>query len=149
MDETATWLLVIDKNDFHVFVVTQTETLGYTRIDWNLDSTLTFTKYNFNPLDKSYIIGHGKYNENRISYETSEYLRNYNLFHFNCRTVSFLVLVLAGFNADLLYKLFSDANILCGLDEGQCLSMKEVRSFMLYERDKQLSRNGFCYFCIC
>ena len=130
------WLLVMDKNRFHVYVVAVIEsTQKMVRIDWHDSSHLTFRPYAYNDQEEAYEVG-----ESRLPY-CKECIRGqlnaggYDLFNFNCRSVSYIILVMMGFKARYVFEYFKAANVLCGLDERQCLTETEIRRFIAYEKD--------------
>lgn len=133
--ENTTWLLVMDKHRFHVYVVSLLNDNLHIRIDWNRDSTLTFEKFVFNKEEDNYIIGKGDFSKSLIERIIKDQLKEYELFNFNCRTVAFLVLKIAGFKERYLYNLFKKSEILCGIDKGACLSVKELHHFSDYEEE--------------
>ena len=131
------WLLVMDKNRFHVYVAVVINKDLQIRIDWNGDSTLTFKKYTFNPDEESYPIGDNGFCKLCIEKIMVNKLHEYHLFTFNCRTVSFLILTLVGFDGTYIYNLYEHANVLCGLEESECLSIKEMQHFFDNEGSKE------------
>lgn len=133
------WLLVMDEYRFHVFVVAAIRQDLYIRIDWNDNSTLTFIKYVPISTETRTLVGFKNFCKLCIDEEMEGYLKQYDLFRFNCRTVSFLVLLVVGFEKDYIYSLFKTAGVLCGLNEKQCLSDTEINRFIEWLKGK----NGY------
>ena len=66
------------------------------------------------------------------------YLREYHLFDFNCRTVSYLILVeVLGFDANWVYEQFQKNSTLCGLgDRTACMSIDEIYHYIAWRRTR-------------
>jgi hypothetical protein len=132
------WLLVFDESNFHVYVVARLTKNLSIRIDWNTNTTLTFERYQKKKTETESVIGTSEMNFCKLCLQDDivNRLREYNLFKFNCRTVSFLILIMMGFKTDGVWSHFERANMLCGLDETQCLSADEIHHFLQYEQSK-------------
>lgn len=128
------WLLCMDAHRFHVYVAAITLEGMRVRIDWNKESTLTFEKYKPRPGEEAYEIGTNDFFCKRcIEDAIRDRLHQYDLFKFNCRTVSFMILALAGFDSHHVYDEFRKRRVLCGLVESECLKIDELRHFFEYE----------------
>lgn len=129
------WLLCMDKFKFHVFVVAVVRPDLYIDISWNKVSTLTFEPFKPKGGEECYLIGStSSFCKLCIEDEMMDKLGRYNLFQFNCRTVSFLILVLVGFKPRDIFEIYKRVGILCGLDASSCLQIKEVGRFIEFEK---------------
>jgi len=135
--DNCRWYLAMDKYRFHVYIIVVTQNQLYIRIDWNKNSTLTFEKYISTPDEDYYVVGHTGFCKLCIEELVVTQLKGYALFKFNCRTVSFLVLKVMGFNTKHLYTVFQNAYTLCGLKEDECLSIKEIGHFLDWEEGEK------------
>lgn len=132
------WYLLLDGSHFHVYVVAQLSEKLLIRIDWNTNTTLTFEPYEAKSTDEAKLIGTTEAGFCKLCIEKKihKYLEEYNLFRFNCRTVSFLILALVGFSAKWLYDYYVHKHILCGLDPSECFTIPELYHFLRYEEEK-------------
>lgn len=131
------WMLCMDRHRFHVYVVAVTNKQLGVRIDWNKESTLTFEKYEAKPGEEAYFIGHNDFFcKLCLEEKMASRLEQYQLFKFNCRTVSFMILVLVGFDAHHIYDRFEQTDVLCGLDQSECLKAKEMSHFFKWEAEQ-------------
>ena len=133
------WYLVLDQHKFHVYVAVAIQERDlYVRIDWHDNSTLCFEPYQNNNLETHVHIGTTSlFCRNCILDIMKEEMQTYKLFRFNCRTVSYLVLTKAmSFNAKKVFHRFNSMDILCGLDQSECLSLEEIHHYIAYAENK-------------
>lgn len=147
------WYLVVDKYEFHVYVgllVRFTEPPAETvqaRIDWHQDSTLTFRPFVFDALEQAVPVGSGVWfcracTQQKL--EASMLRHQYRLFRYNCRTLSYLVLVqVARFEPTAVYAQFERLRLMCGLEPRECLALVEVHRYFAW-RAGQPSESGHC-----
>jgi hypothetical protein len=132
------WYMVLDKYRFHVYVVAAMEKRDlYVRIDWHSNSTLCFEPYQNNTEEKHIFIDTTRHfcRECILKQMKTLMKSDYKLFRFNCRTVSYMILTqVAQFDAKKVYACFSNEDMLCGLDESECLSLEEIHHFVTYEQ---------------
>lgn len=128
------WMLCMDRYRFHVFVVAVTDQGLRIRIDWNKESTLTFENYEPESGEEAYFIGQNDFFCKLCLQDTiASHLEKYQLFKFNCRTVSFMILVMVGFDSHHIYEQFQKRRVLCGLDQSECLKLNEMRHFFQWD----------------
>jgi hypothetical protein len=135
------WYLAFDSSHFHVYVIVALQPPQVMiRIDWNDESTLTFKR--MLPGQEKYesrvLLGTTDFSKRRVEHALAPYMRDYGLFRFNCRTVSFIVLYTAGFDADDIYAQYARNNVLCGVAEGECFNMDSLRQYLHWRQEKQL-----------
>jgi hypothetical protein len=129
------WYLVVDKYQFHVYVVAAMKDCQlYVRIDWHNNSTLCFEPYIESSEEKHLHIGRTrKFCRQCILDIVKDEMQSYKLFKFNCRTLSYMVLTKAmQFDAEAVYEQFNSQDLLCGLDMAECLSLEEMHHYYLY-----------------
>jgi len=139
--ESATqWYLVVDKYEFHVYVAAVCKEFQV-RIDWHQDSTLTYRPFHFDQLEQNIPV-----DSSRLFCKpcTESKLRNsmqeYRLTHFNCRTLSYLILTqVQAFDPDQVYNKFQQLHILCGLEPLQCFSLDEIHRYVAYKKENKTS----------
>jgi hypothetical protein len=125
----AKWYLVMDAYRFHVYVMVETE-LERVRIDWHQNSTLEVRPYADKEGELVIKIGEAKYCQECLFPRICRLLYHYQLFSFNCRTVSYLILVdVMHFNEAAVYEHFRSNNTQCGLDSTQCFTWAEIDHF--------------------
>lgn len=132
------WYLVVDKYEFHVYVAAVSAQL-HVRLDWHQDSTLTYRPFAFDPLEQNIAVARGHFFcKPCINAALQAGMQEYRLFHFNCRTLSYLILShVAGFDPDTVYAKFQKLNILCGLEPLQCLSLTEIHRYVAYKKENK------------
>jgi hypothetical protein len=138
------WYLVADSARFHTFLVAElgTPINMIVRIDWHAISVLEC---------RPYVPEHG--DEHIAVGETSgfwlggivaclmRYDRDYHLFAYNCRTVSYLILTeYCRFDARCVFELYETHKILCGV-EGMdaCISIDEFIHY-IHHRELEASK---------
>lgn len=133
------WYLMLDQYQFHVFVAVRLGKKRAVRIDWSDDSVLTFSKFEVIEGQTRIRVGWSDFCKGTIEREMRKRLkRGYSLFNFNCRTVSYLLLVkIGGFESEHVYTLFEDNNTLCGLDPEHCIDPSEIRRFIRWEQNQE------------
>lgn len=140
----ASYFLVCDAAHFHVFVGGVNELQGLAqRWDWRKTSRFETKRWRHDEQQTARYAGEarvcGACLADRMETLLEKYAaKRYNLFRFNCRTVSYLLLVEAlGFDADRVYALFVQERVLCGLEEGECFSLTALRQYMAYESSSE------------
>jgi len=133
--KNAEWYLVIDSYSFHVYVavIIPNKNLQI-RIDWQDNSQLTFEKYKFNKNEKSFFIFKQDFCKLCLENEIKNKLTTYKLFTFNCRSVSFIILCLAGYDPKKLFVIFETNNVLCGIQTDQCITFEELIHYLDWDR---------------
>jgi hypothetical protein len=133
---------MLDQAKFHVYVAVRLGPKYAVRIDWSDDSVMTFSKFEVIEGQTRIRVGWGDFCKARIEQAMQRRLkRGYSLFNFNCRTVSYLLLVkMGGFDSEEVYALFEKHNTLCGLDPEQCINPAEIRHFIEWEQ-RQIQEN--------
>ena len=122
----ARWYLVMDRYRFHAYVMVENE-LERIRIDWHQNSTLEVSAYTAKEDELVILIGEAPYCAECLFPTVCGLLYHYQLFDFNCRTVSYLILVdVMHFDDTAVYDHFVKNNTLCGLDPLQCFSPAEI-----------------------
>ena len=141
--EGVLWKLAIDHARFHVYAVAIISPDLWVRVDWNETHKLTFKPYVVKEreivIDVGFSDGFCK-----LCLEKEIYLEDYKLFEFNCRTVTFIVLTLMGFDSPKLYAMFTKNNVLCGLDESKCLSVDEITHFIQWQEGRVMKGESPC-----
>lgn len=128
----ARWFLVWDRHRFHVYLMVETA-LERVRIDWHQNSTLELAPYKDKMGEKQVLVGKAPYCSECLLEKTQKLLYRYQLFSFNCRTVSYLILTeVLGFDETRVYEYFRDENTLCGLDSMECFSVAEIDHFIAW-----------------
>lgn len=132
------WYLMFDQYLFHVYVAVRLGPKFAVRIDWSDDSILTFSKFKVIEGQRRIRVGRNDFCKGKIKRAIKKRLeRGYSLFNFNCRTVSYLLLVkMGGFNKEDVYSLFVENNTLCGLEPEQCINPQEIRHFIEWEQNQ-------------
>lgn len=126
---TDKWHLVWDAHRFHVYVMVQREEERL-RIDWRQYSALDVGPYTEVEGELVIAVGRKPFCIDCLFEKMNKLLKHYQIFVFNCRTVSYLVLTeVMGFDERAVYKLFADQETLCGLDMSQCFTMAEIDHF--------------------
>ena len=139
------WYLVVDKFEFHVYVAAVCRaTRMQVRCDWHQNTSLTFNPFQFDKLEQNLLIGHSDWFCRCCIVEQIDAImkevgaRDYRLFHFNCRSMSYLILWrIMGFPHELVYGKFDELHILCGLDPSQCLKLAEIRRYFAYKKENR------------
>lgn len=134
------WYLVVDKYEFHVYVAAVCRGPSVqVRVDWHQDSTLTFRPFQFDRLEQNMPIGESDhFCRLCITEQLAQGMEEYKLFHFNCRTLSYLILChVMGFEHELVYGKFQQLHILCGLQPDQCLALDEIRRYFAYKKENR------------
>jgi hypothetical protein len=130
------WYLMVDSDRFHVYVgVRIAGQKGVLRIDWRDNSRLELTRrrHDFERGHEAIPIGTTPtYCKACLVQRMRElHLQHYQLFHFNCRTVTYLVLTrVQGFDKNAVYQHFVDDGILCGIDSTECVSLNELHHYL-------------------
>jgi len=78
-----------------------------------------------------------------IKEELRGFLREYALFDFNCRTVSYLIMTrVLGFDPDLVYAQFQKCRTVCGLNRDECFSIEELHHYVAWRhmRDESVCK---------
>lgn len=132
------WFLMADESHFHVYLKAVIKSLGYNiRIDWHDNSTLGFEAF-LPETKKSEEIFIGKtdwFCRNCIIKCIESDMETYKLFKFNCRTVAYIILTkICRFPANQVEEEFAKTQMMCGLDERDCISMEEIRHYIAYTR---------------
>ncbi len=132
------WFLVVDKYEFHVYVAAVCRQFQV-RIDWHQDSTLTYRPFHFDQLEQNIAVGRGHwFCKPCIETQLRHGMQEYRLFHFNCRTLSYLILTrVAQFDPDEVYAKFDKLRLLCGLQPVQCLSLDEIHRYVAYKKENK------------
>jgi hypothetical protein len=150
------WFLVADKSHFHVYVVAsiapERESRAWyatpdyhpigrrreRRIDWDETSVLKFRDYE--PRDGETVTWVGRrvgYCKRCIKEKMRVRLREYSLFKFNCRTVSFMILTdIAGLGPREVYEKFAANGTLCGLDDSECLTLESLKQYIAWREER-------------
>lgn len=132
----TSWYLMVDRDSFHVYVGVHVQGLrGRLRIDWQDNSRLelSWLKRGFDRHDRAILIGKTAQFCRACLVEKVRalHMQHYQLFHFNCRTVTYLILTrVQGFDKHAVYQHFVDGEILCGLDERECVSLTELHHYL-------------------
>lgn len=131
------WYLLLDRNRFHVFIGVVINKNLTIRIDWNRDATLTFKKYEEYIYEEKTFLGKRDFSKSEIKKLMKNKLKNYDLFYFNCRTVTYMILTkIVHFDSHEVYNLFKQYSIMCGLKEEECLSMEEIEHFISFQEEE-------------
>ena len=135
------WFLAADAHRFHVYAVARLPAEGrepegakdglWVRVDWNDSSTLTFAPLSAHAYahDARWPLGRARFAKAELEEAMAPWLRHYSLLSFNCRTVAFILLERAGFDADALFALYERESLLCGLVTDTCFSATEIMRF--------------------
>ena len=129
------WFMAMDAHRFHVYVVVALDPNVWLRIDWDDNSTLTFKPLEPNAFayNQRFHVGTRRFSHASIKRQLTGYMQEYKLFRFNCRTVSFAVLCAAGFNPDLVFRLFEQQDVLCGLVEDECPTWSSFVAYLKWQ----------------
>lgn len=139
---------MVDKYEFHVYVSAVCRAPGGLRVrcDWHQNTTLTFKPFVFDKLEQNLLIGQSQwFCRCCITEQISDIMeeanrKEYKLFEFNCRTMSYLILWrIMSFDHALVYGKFDQLHILCGLNPIHCLSLDEIRRYFDYRRENETS----------
>lgn len=140
------WYMAMDAHKFHVYVVVALDPNIWIRIDWDDNSTLTFKPlepraYAYEPRVH---IGTRRFSRAAIEKRMTGYLHQYQLVRFNCRTVSFAVLCVAGFDPDLVFTHFERHEVLCGLVSEECVTWDTLMAYLRWQiaKDREKAVNG-------
>ena len=126
---TDKWHLVWDAHRFHVYVMVAREE-ERVRLDWRQHSSLDVNPYAEVAGELVLAVGSAPYCIDCVFEKAAKLLKHYQLFVFNCRTVSYLLLTdVMGFDERAVYKMFAAQDTLCGLDMSQCFTMAEIDHF--------------------
>lgn len=141
-DVPVRWSLVADRDRFHVFLVAA---LGApldleVRIDWRALSRLEFEPHLRDASEERIEVGEtrGFCRLCAIAHVRRFMVHQYNLFVFNCRTVSYLLLTeLCRFEPERVYALFQEHELLCGLgDLDECVSPTEIEHYIRHKQSE-------------
>jgi hypothetical protein len=134
--ENVPYHLAKDGCNFHVFIIVILPGMVRVRIDWNRESTLTFTPYAPKQGGQTYALGYGYFCKHCIEQtllaSVDSYPR-YNLFEFNCRSVAFLVLNSVGFEYAHVYSAFREMNVLGGIEMHECFTPEAMRAYLCWQ----------------
>jgi hypothetical protein len=126
----AKWLLSLDEARFHVYITILTSKYKGIRIDWRDDSVLTFEETTLDEDNEYIVVGRADYCKACIEKSIKPLLKQYRLGDFNCRTVSWLLLLMAGFEETYVHHLFESHKIMCGVNAKESINMDEMRHFI-------------------
>lgn len=130
------WYLMVDRDRFHVYVGAQVEGMrGRLRIDWHDNSQLElrWLRHGFDRDAEAILIGTTRNFCKACLVERvkSLHMQHYQIFRFNCRTVTYLILTrVYGFDKQVVYDHFVNGQIMCGLDESECVSLNELHHYL-------------------
>lgn len=148
------WYLVWDRSHFHVYVMADIHRERVTaadatedddrkprrrwRIDWQDKSMLEFKHYDDKPYETLHKVGTtGAYCRRCIREVMSGLLHEYRLWGFNCRTVSYMIVVtVLGFDGAAVYRKFAQEKTLCGLDRSACFSLDELQHYIAWRESR-------------
>lgn len=133
------WFLVTDESRFHTYVKAVIKDEGLEiRVDWHDNSTLCFERFVPETTKVGDCVAIGKttwFCRECIVRGMESDMKTYNLFKFNCRTVSFVILTkICRFDPQKVEGLFDSLRILCGIDERECLSTTEISHYLEYTK---------------
>lgn len=121
------WHLVLDASRFHAYVAVVMPEAAV-RFDWDDENRLKAGPYVPTPDQVVFVLGTAPCCVPCTKLAIARFERPYNLFEFNCRTVSFLLLTrVASFPPRDVFALFKKHATLCGLDRRACMSATEMR----------------------
>ena len=133
-DVAVRWSLVADQDRFHVFLVAQIQAPVNleVRIDWRAVSRLEFEPHVRDTREEMVPVGETRgFCRLCAIAHLRRFMQDYNLFVFNCRTVSYLLLTeLCRFDPARTYDLFDEHELLCGLQMDECLSVTEIEHYI-------------------
>lgn len=139
------WSLVADGDRFHVFLVAECgpPLSCAIRIDWRAANRLEFEPYVADKRDERIAVGRKQQAFcRRCAIAKLRLLmahRDYNLFAFNCRTVSYYLLVdYAEFDNNSVLDLFEAHELRCGVGSLEdCLSLEELEHYFRHVKSEQ------------
>lgn len=126
------WFVGIDPARFHAFVVVKLP-IATIRVDWRQTSRLEVEPYKATEGDELVPLGKRPgFCRDCLVHMLKGYMRQYSLFMFNCRTVTYLVCTeAAGFAPGDVFNVFDARDMRCGLgDVTECLSLEEIHHFV-------------------
>jgi hypothetical protein len=124
------WFLLIDPSLFHVFVVA---VAGEERVrfDWDDENRLKAGPYVPTLGETVLEVGDTGCCVPCCKAGIAQYNQHYQLFSFNCRTVSFLLLTqVKKFPVPKVSQLFLTNGVVCGLDRRECFTARELRHLL-------------------
>lgn len=144
------WYLVWDVSHFHVYVMADIQRERAPaddedrkphrrwRIDWQDKSKLEFKHYQDKRGETLHRVGVTDfYCRHCIREAMSGLLHEYQLWNFNCRTVSYmLVVTVLGFDGRRVYQRFAQEKTLCGLDRDSCFTIDEIRHYIAWRESR-------------
>lgn len=139
-ESAVQWYLVVDKYEFHVYVAAVCSEFQV-RIDWHQDSTLTYRPFHFDPLEQNIPVASSRwFCKPCTASKLRHSMHEYQLFSFNCRTLSYLILSeVQGFDPNMVYGKFKQLHIMCGLEPLQCFSLDEIHRYVAYKKENKTS----------
>ena len=138
--ESREWYLAFDSSLFHVYVIVRLYDDALLRIDWNRNSTLTFEYMTPDEerRESRVFVGHRPFSKLAVERAIAGDMQHYQLFRFNCRTVSFLVLNSVAFDPELVFALYEKQGVMCGLEDSECVKLGELRHYLEWSAQKDI-----------
>jgi len=132
------WFLATDNSRFHVYVVLVGRDFRM-RIDWERTGTLVFEKIKYLDDDQEvFYLGRKAFCLKFIAGIIDPKLKQYDLLRFNCRTVTCMILSIAGFKEKQIRPIMEKYGILCGVNGSLSVSPQEMIHFWnwIYEQEE-------------